>query len=439
VATAPAPPPTVPSAAPEGGAGRRLRGTRRTGDGAVLAGVCAGLARALGIDARLVRVVAVVVALSTGGAGIGGYLLAWAFLPADADAPPGPEALGWRIAAGAGLLAASAVLALQELGAAPDGSYLLWPVVLTVGGVVLLWRAGAPATAAGPATPAPAAPAPSQSRWRGVGGGQGGLPVLRDLPGFGPRTLAGIGLIAAGLVALLEATNAIGTLRDLVVAGAIVLAGVTLIFGSSWLGLLSTLREERAQRIRSEERAEMAAHLHDSVLQTLALIQRRAGDDREVATLARRQERELRDWLSGRGEEAGGATTLAAALRGAAAEIEQRHTVTVELITVGDAPLDEHVQALVRATAEAAVNAAKFAGTGHVDVYAEVTSDRVEVFVRDRGPGFDPEAVPQDRRGLRESVVGRMARHGGRATIRSAPGEGTEVELVLDRQQGGSA
>lgn len=423
MATASAPTPAAPR--------RRLRDTRRTGDGALLAGVCAGVARALDLDPRLVRIVLAVVAVSTGGAGLGGYLLAWAFLPADADAPPGPEALGWRVAAGAGMLAASAVLALQELGAAPEGSYLLWPVVLTVGGVVLLWRAGAPTADAAPA-PTPGADG-APSRWRGPGGG---IPVLRDLPGFGPRTLAGIGLIAAGLVALLEATNAIGTLRDLVVAGAIVLAGVTLIFGSSWLGLLSTLREERAQRIRSEERAEMAAHLHDSVLQTLALIQRRAGDDREVAQLARRQERELRDWLSGRGVEAGGATTLAGALRAAAAQIEERHTVSVEVVTVGDAPLDDQVAALVRAAAEAAVNAAKFAGTGHVDVYAEAAEDRIEVYVRDRGRGFDPDAVPEDRRGLRESVVGRMARHGGRATVRSAPGEGTEVELLLDRVTG---
>ncbi len=426
MATASTSPP--PSAPPRG---RRLRGTRRTGDGAVLTGVCAGLARALDIDARLVRVVAAIVVLSTGGAGIGIYLLAWAFLPDDGTAPPGPEALGWRIAAGAGLLAASAVLALQELGAAPDGAGILWPVVLTVGGVVLLWRAGA-STVAGVTAP-PVTPGQAQSRWRGAGGSPVSLPILRDLPGFGPRTIAGIGLIAAGLLALLEATNAIGTLRDLVVAGAIVLAGVTLIFGSSWLGLLSTLREERAQRIRSEERAEMAAHLHDSVLQTLALIQRRAGDDREVAQLARRQERELRDWLSGRGQESGDATTLAAALRAMAAEVEERHAVTVELVTVGDVPLDDHVSALVRAAAEAAVNAAKFAGTGQVDVYAEAAADRIEVFVRDRGAGFDPDQVPEDRRGLRESVVGRMTRHGGRATIRSAPGEGTEVELVLAR------
>jgi len=409
----------------------RLRSIRRRGAGARVAGVCAGVARAFDVDVTLVRIALVVGTLVTSGAALGVYVLAWMFLPADADAPAGPESLGWRTAVGAGLLAAAALLGLQELGAAPGSSHLVWPVVITTAGVVLLWRAGAPAgrraeapPRGDPAQPAQRASAPLTPS------------ALRDLPGLGPRTLAGIVLIAAGLVALLQATNAIGTLRDLVVAAAIVLAGVTLIFGTSWLGLLSTLREERAQRIRSDERAEMAAHLHDSVLQTLSLIQRRAGDDREVAHLARRQERELRDWLAGRAS--GGSDvvrTLSDALRLLAAEVEERHDVTVEVVTVGDTALDEHVAAVVRAASEAAVNAAKFAGTGRVDVYAEADDERVEVFVRDRGSGFDPGAVPDDRRGLRESIVGRMERHGGRADIRSAPGEGTEVELVLERRK----
>lgn len=397
-----------------------------------MAGVCAGVARAFGIDATLVRVAVLVGALVTGGGVLALYVLAWALLPADADAPAGPESLGWRAALGAGLLAAAAVLALQELGAAPASGHLLWPVVITTAGVVLLWRASAPA---GRASVAPRTGEPRQPSARGPSSLSAAVP--RDLPGLGPRTLAGIALVAGGLVALLQATNAIGTLRDLLVATAIVLAGVTLIFGTSWLGLLSHLREERAQRIRSDERAEMAAHLHDSVLQTLSLIQRRAGDDREVAHLARRQERELRDWLAGRaGSGTGDAATLSDALRRLAAEVEERHDVTVEVVTVGDTTLDEHVDAVVRAASEAAVNAAKFAGTGRVDVYAEAGEDRVEVFVRDRGAGFDPAAVPADRRGVRESIVGRMERHGGMAEIRSAPGEGTEVELVLERRNG---
>jgi signal transduction histidine kinase len=167
------------------------------------------------------------------------------------------------------------------------------------------------------------------------------------------------------------------------------------------------------------------------VLQTLALMQRRIDDPREVAALARRQERELRAWLNGR--HAAGDNTVALALETAAAEVEEAHGVPVEVVAVGDAPLDARAEALVAAAREALVNAAKFAGDGPVALYAEVAAGRIEVFVRDRGPGFDPAAVPADRRGVRESIIGRMERHGGRAAVHTALGEGTEVELVLER------
>jgi signal transduction histidine kinase len=171
----------------------------------------------------------------------------------------------------------------------------------------------------------------------------------------------------------------------------------------------------------------VAAHLHDSVLQTLALVQRRADDPREVAALARRQERELRAWLN----ESRPTGTFATALDAAASEVEGDHHVPIEVVTVGDAPLDDRTAALVAAVREALVNASKFAGPEPIAVYAEVEDGRFEVFVRDRGPGFDPEAVPADRRGVRDSIVGRMERHGGTATVHSRPGQGTEVELVL--------
>jgi signal transduction histidine kinase len=165
------------------------------------------------------------------------------------------------------------------------------------------------------------------------------------------------------------------------------------------------------------------------------MVQRHAGDPRQVGTLARRQERELRTWLEGR--EAGadaGPRLLGAALEQAAAAIEGDHGVRIDVVAVGDAELDEAGEALVAAAREAMLNAAKFAGDGGpVDVYGEATGVRLQVFVRDRGPGFDPAAAPPDRRGVRESIVGRMARHGGRAAVRRAPEGGTEVELVLER------
>jgi signal transduction histidine kinase len=211
----------------------------------------------------------------------------------------------------------------------------------------------------------------------------------------------------------------------------VVLVAAAVILAPWWLRLVRGLTAERSARIRSQERAEVAAHLHDSVLQTLALMQKRADDPREVASLARRQERELRAWLNG--TEGAPADSVARALEAVAAEVEEAHGVAVEVVAVGDAPLDPATEALVAAVREALVNAAKFAPDAAIAVYAEVEDGRVQAFVRDRGPGFDPDAVPADRRGLRESVLGRMQRHGGRAIVHSAPGAGTEIELVVER------
>ena len=190
-------------------------------------------------------------------------------------------------------------------------------------------------------------------------------------------------------------------------------------------------REAEAALVRSQERAETAAHLHDSVLQTLALIQRRGGDNAEASLLARRQERELRDWLYG-GPGTPGAT-VGDALARTVEELEERYAVTIELVVVGDAALDERGEALVAAAREALVNAATHAGVDRVSVYAESDPAATRVFVRDRGAGFDTDAVGDDRRGLRESIVGRLRRHGGSATVRSRPGQGTEVAMEVPR------
>ena len=192
------------------------------------------------------------------------------------------------------------------------------------------------------------------------------------------------------------------------------------------------LATERAERIRSEERAEVAAHLHDSVLQTLTLIQKRSTEPAEVGSLARGQERELRNWLYGAAHL--NADTLAGALEEVCADIEERQRIGIELVTVGDCPLDEHTRALIAATREAITNAAKFSGVDRISVYSEMKDRQVHVFVRDRGVGFDPESVPEDRQGVRESIIGRMRRHGGNAIIRSSSDSGTEVELTVTRE-----
>jgi signal transduction histidine kinase len=243
----------------------------------------------------------------------------------------------------------------------------------------------------------------------------------------------GAALVVGGGLVFLWLNDALQPARDVLLAVVVVLVAATLILAPWWLRLVRGLTAERTERIRSQERAEVAAHLHDSVLQTLALMQKRVDDPREVAALARRQERELRAWLNGRRES--GEQTVALALETAAAEVEEAHGVPIEVVAVGDAPLDERAEALVAAAREAMVNAAKFAGVGGaaISLYAEVDPERIEVFVRDRGPGFDPASVPDDRRGVSESIVGRMERHGGRAVVTTAPGEGTEIELVMTR------
>jgi signal transduction histidine kinase len=211
-------------------------------------------------------------------------------------------------------------------------------------------------------------------------------------------------------------------------------AGALLLVVGPWVWQLAVERDaERTARIRTDERAEVAARVHDSVLQTLALIQRSAEDPKRIAALARRQERELRGWLYGDGVAPG--ETLVGALEEAAAEIEETHGVRVELASGGDCPLDGRVAAVVLAAREAMQNAAKFAGTDEVSVYAEADERELSVFVRDRGAGFDRTSVPADRRGLVESIEGRLLRAGGRATIASTPGEGTEVELRLPRTE----
>ena len=195
--------------------------------------------------------------------------------------------------------------------------------------------------------------------------------------------------------------------------------------------LLNELTDERRKRIRSEERARLAAHLHDSVLQTLAMIQRTPDDPGRMVALARRQERELRQWLYG--DEPTITGGFRQRIQAAAAEVEEMLEVQIEVVAVGDCEVDEKVEALLAAMREAMVNAATHSGAAQVDVYAEVQDDRIEAYVRDKGRGFDLAAVPTDRRGVADSIEGRMSRVGGRATVHTAPDEGTEVELVVRR------
>jgi len=391
---------------------------RRDREGAVVGGVCAGLGRRLGIDPIVLRLV-FIAATAAGGVGFVAYGLAWVLIPGEDGTRSGVLRVPgsrdtWSVATGMGLLTLAALLLFREWGLW-IGDALVWPAVLAAGGGALIWR-----QSAGAAAPAPT---PEQRSERDRRRAEG------DTLG---RAALGVALVVGAALLFLYFNDALRPARDILLPVVVVLVAGTLILAPWWIRLVRGLADERAERVRSQERAELAAHLHDSVLQTLALMQRQADNPREVAGLARRQERELRAWLNG-GRPFGDRSTFAAALELAAAEAEDAHGVAVDVVAVGDRPLDDDAEALVAAAREAIVNASKFGGGEAVSVYAEAGEDGVEVFVRDRGPGFDPAAIPADRRGVRESIVGRMERHGGEATINSVPGGGTEVELRLRR------
>jgi signal transduction histidine kinase len=396
---------------------------RRDRDEGWIGGVAAGIARRFGVDVSLVRL-AFVVATAAGGVGIAAYALGWLVIPAGDSRPARVRIRTGRaaveVALGTAFLLLAVLLTFRALGIWFSDA-IVWPLVLIAGGGALIWRQSMGEHERRPPDPTEKTPPQIVS----TEGRRAAVAIS--------RTGLGIALVIAAGIVFLQATGALGAARDVLLAviAAVVVLGVIL---APWIvRLVRSLTQERAERIRSQERAEVAAHLHDSVLQTLAMVQRRAGEPGEVAALARRQERELRAWLAGR-PAPGHSAQLAGALEAAAAEVEEAHGVPIEVVVVGDHELDQRHEAVLAAAREAMTNAAKFGGGSPVDVYAEMGGSRTQVFVRDRGPGFDTGSVPPDRRGVRESILGRMRRHGGRGRITSSPGAGTEVELVLEER-----
>jgi signal transduction histidine kinase len=399
---------------------------RRDSRRGLVAGVLAGLSARTGIDVIVLRVAFVILAVATGGLALLGYLVAWAAMPGGTAVAPAltrrlPRARhNWRLAAGVGLLTLSALLAFRELGIWWSDQ-LVWPLVLAAFGAAVLWErsraGGGDQVAARDENPPPLSPGHLADSYRGV---------------FGVLLVVGAALL------FLSSNHILGGLRDAALTGVVVVVAIGLILAPFLWRLGRNLAAERAERIRSQERAEMAAHLHDSVLQTLTLMQKRADDPREVAALARRQERELRAWLSGDGRRPP-EESFAAALRRLAEQVEDDHRVAVEVVVVGDCGLDDRAEAVLGAAGEALLNAAKHApDSDPIRVYAEVEDTAIEAYVRDRGPGFDLASVPADRRGVRESILGRMERAGGRADVRSIPGGGTEVSLSIERVAAGA-
>jgi signal transduction histidine kinase/phage shock protein PspC (stress-responsive transcriptional regulator) len=388
----------------------------RSADDRVIAGVAAGLGERFGIDPVLVRTAFVVLATAAG-AGVALYLLAWGLSHEPQPGEPAPRRRpgGARSAVALGLIVFGLLLVLRE-ARIWFGDTLVWPVALAGAGFAVLWTRS---------------DSSDRARWAAARRRLPGNPLEAVFAGRVSfvRVAVGALLVAAGMGAFLGGNEALAVLPTVLLAIGVTITGLALILGPWIVRLTRQLGEERRQRIRSEERAEVAAHLHDSVLHTLALIQR-ADAAPEVTTLARRQERELRAWLYGRPDGSGG-ERLSDAIEAMADRVEQHHQVAVDAVVVGDRPMDEHARAIVQACQEAVVNAAKHSGSAQVSVYVEVEPEAITAFVRDQGKGFDPAAVPEDRRGIAESIRGRMRRHGGSATVASEPGEGTEVTLHL--------
>jgi signal transduction histidine kinase len=421
-------------AAGEGRWGRRGPIRRRYhGDGGPLrrdpedrigGGLAAGIGEWRGFSPTTVRIACVVAALVTAGWAVPLYFIGWLLIPArGATASIGSKAR--HDSQGVALaVAVSSLLAVFLLlaGVLNNGSIEVWgwPQVVSVACLTLIWRN---------------APENEQAAMRHL------VAPLESLGGGGNvrrgtqlRLAVSAALLVAGLGWLVSQHGGVKALAPL---GGFVLvaAGIVVLLGPWWLRIARDLLLERQARARAEERADMAAHMHDSVLQTLALIQRSADAPQTVVQLARAQERELRSWLfEGRAPGDTEVTSFAEGIRQIQRDVEARHNVPVEVVTVGDCPLDDQLTALLAATREATVNAAKWSGASVISVFAEVETDKVAVAVRDRGKGFDLYAVPADRKGVAESIRGRMMRHGGKATVQSTLGEGTKVTLTMSRR-----
>ncbi len=305
------------------------------------------------------------------------------------------------------LVALVAMLAALAWLAGPHSLGLLWPLLVAAIGAVLVWRQANPAV---------------WRRWNSR--------LARIEPSW-MRGLLGAVLVAGGIAGFLASRGQLDQARPGLAAAGAIVVGVAVIAAPWLLRLLRELDTERGERIRAAERAELAAQMHDSVLHTLTMIQRSAHDPRNVQRLARTAERELRAWLNRPAADA--RLRLSTELERLAGEVEDVHAVPIDVICVGDLELGTRTSAALLAAREAMVNAAKYSGAAQISVYAEAEAGRLSVFVRDRGRGFDLDGVPGNRMGIRQSIIGRMDRCGGTAMVKSAPGEGTEVEISVTR------
>ena len=412
---------------------------QRSRKGRIIGGVAHGIATELGIDPLVVRLAFVLLGLASG-VGVFLYLAGWVLMPDEKGAVSRvartfDSQADFTQGLAFGAIVLGTALLLRSIGVwFPDR--LLWPGVFIFTGLALVWRRGSSNNA--------------EVQSSGIHTFTDELKLARNpeqiwqvvtrhwtgsTKSTAARVIAGGLLVLSGSGALFASGKPLEAVRSALVPAILLLIGLAVIAGPWLLRLSRDLSNERTARIRSEERAEIAAHLHDSVLQTLAIIQRRADQPKEVITLARRQERELRAWLydGTQVRMLGQAQSMGEAIEAVADDVERDFGVRIDVVKVGDCAVDQPLDALIAAIREALMNAAKHSGVSDISVYLEITPQDIEVFVRDRGVGFDEAEVAQDRRGLRDSIRARIEKLGGEVCVHSAVGTGTEVQFRLDR------
>ena len=367
-----------------------------------IGGVAAAIAREIGVQPLVIRVSFLVLAV-VGGWGLVLYTVCWAVLVVGTPnrispynpQPKGATSLHRHL--GIAMVVLGLVLALSPFTSEVFQN-IIWPIGFILTGALIAWSRGKTE--------------------------DGGISVV-------VRVVAGLSVAVGGVIAFAALRFSLVDTLVALIFGLAVVSGIILVAAPSVIRMARDLDGERLERIRSDERARISAHLHDSVLQTLTLIQTNAESADQIRLLARRQERELRSWLYGPSPTTPFGVRLGPALERAAAEVEDAHHVPIDVVAVGDTEdLDpKQIDALIAATREAMSNAAKHSGTSRIDVYAERQNQRIEVFVRDTGAGFDPELIGNDRKGVTESIIARMQRAGGSAVVRTQLGTGTEVEL----------
>ncbi len=398
---------------------------RRSAEDRLLGGVAGGISARIGVETTVLRIALVLLGLISSGLAFAGYVLAWLFIAREGEQEPIlKRATGDRRGIMVGVALIPALIVALVLAAVLGAGWLgsgAWALFVAGAGLVLVYRNAAEDERA-------AMRRVAEPLWRLSSNRQ------RSWFVFTRRIVLGAALMLIGLAFLVSGHHV--NLARAFLGLVLIIAGLVIVFGPWWLSVGHELVDERQARARAEERADLAARVHDSVLQTLALIQRRADQPQQVIQLARAQERELRAMLfSDPGADAARDESFAAALRRIQQEVEASHGVPIEVVVVGDVPLDgrfaERLSALLAAGREASVNAAKWSGAPVISLFGEAEPERASLFVRDRGGGFDLAAVAADRKGLSESIRGRMSRCGGTAEIRTAPGEGTEVRLSV--------